>query len=258
MLVQAVVEKKGAAAISCEPGLWMKDAEYIAVGYSVGASRRGSNYILDYMSTMGPSFNLADEFRQGVMNFSFAIGKRNYEQVAKFRLDCGNSITSWVSVEFPKKIECYSKCETSDVQSFSPGSVDEPTPSPPNIVPQIAKLPPDTGQPNEPPPAFKRQLIDFKTLEHAGTVIVDTPHSYLYLVLGNGKALRYGIAVPPPRYQWSGIGEISRMKEWADWFPSKELLKERPFLPKMMAGGPGTRTRRSIVEGPLQSYRRSW
>ena len=81
--------------------------------------------------------------------------------------------------------------------------------------------------------------MDFKTKEPAGTIIVDTPHTYLYLILGGGKALRYGIGVGREGFTWSGTERISRMKEWPDWFPPPEMIERQPYLPRMMAGGPG-------------------
>ena len=107
----------------------------------------------------------------------------------------------------------------------------------------LAALPPDdqpeTGPPKELPENLKRQLVDFRTREPAGTIIIDTPHTYLYLILGHGKALRYGIGVGREGFTWSGTERISRMKEWPDWFPPKEMIERQPYLPRMMAGGPG-------------------
>ncbi|HZD89407.1 MAG TPA: L,D-transpeptidase, partial [Pseudolabrys sp.] len=98
---------------------------------------------------------------------------------------------------------------------------------------------PETGQPQELPSNLKRQLVDFKTKEPAGTIIVDTGHTYLYLVMGHGQALRYGIGVGREGFTWTGVERISRMKEWPDWFPPKEMIDRQPYLPRMMAGGPG-------------------
>ena len=98
---------------------------------------------------------------------------------------------------------------------------------------------PETGQPKELPPNLKRQLVDFNTKEPAGTIIIDTGHTYLYLMLGKGKALRYGIGVGREGFTWAGNERISRMKEWPDWFPPKEMIERQPYLPRMMAGGPG-------------------
>ncbi len=107
----------------------------------------------------------------------------------------------------------------------------------------IAALPPDdqpeSGPVRELPPQFRRQLVDYATPEPAGTVIIDTPHTYLYLVLGNGKAVRYGIGVGREGFTWSGTERISRMTEWPDWHPPKEMIERQPYLPRFMAGGDG-------------------
>jgi lipoprotein-anchoring transpeptidase ErfK/SrfK len=105
----------------------------------------------------------------------------------------------------------------------------------------VAALPPeeqpDQGPAKDLPPQFRRQLVDYNTAEPAGTVVIDTPNTFLYLVLGNGKALRYGIGVGREGFTWSGSERISRMKEWPDWFPPKEMIERQPYLPRFMAGG---------------------
>ena len=106
-----------------------------------------------------------------------------------------------------------------------------------------AALPPDyqpeTGQPKELPANLRKQLIDYATREPAGTLIIDTPNTYLYLVLGGGKALRYGIGVGREGFTWTGTERISRMSEWPDWHPPSEMIDRQPYLPRFMAGGPG-------------------
>ena len=98
---------------------------------------------------------------------------------------------------------------------------------------------PEQGQPKELPPNLKRQLVDFQTKEPAGTLIIDTPNTYLYLVLGHGKAMRYGIGVGREGFTWAGTERVSKMKEWPDWYPPAEMIERQPYLPRMMAGGPG-------------------
>jgi lipoprotein-anchoring transpeptidase ErfK/SrfK len=98
---------------------------------------------------------------------------------------------------------------------------------------------PETGSPKDLPANLKKQLVDYTTREPAGTIIVDTPNTYLYLVLGHGKALRYGIGVGREGFTWAGTERVSRMKEWPDWFPPAEMIERQPYLPRMMAGGPG-------------------
>jgi lipoprotein-anchoring transpeptidase ErfK/SrfK len=98
---------------------------------------------------------------------------------------------------------------------------------------------PETGAPKELPANLKKQLVDYVTKEPAGTIIVDTPNTYLYLVLGHGKAMRYGIGVGREGFTWAGTERVSRMKEWPAWFPPAEMIERQPYLPRMMAGGPG-------------------
>jgi lipoprotein-anchoring transpeptidase ErfK/SrfK len=87
-------------------------------------------------------------------------------------------------------------------------------------------------------PKFEKQMVDYTGKEGAGTIVVDTPNKFLYLVEGNGKALRYGIGVGKPGFAWSGIKTISAKREWPDWTPPAEMLARRPDLPRHMEGGP--------------------
>ena len=89
------------------------------------------------------------------------------------------------------------------------------------------------------PAAFQRQLVFFRTPEPPGTVIIATSERFLYLVLGNNRALRYGIGVGRDGFQWSGLIRISRKAEWPDWIPPPEMIDRQPYLPRFMAGGPG-------------------
>jgi lipoprotein-anchoring transpeptidase ErfK/SrfK len=87
-------------------------------------------------------------------------------------------------------------------------------------------------------PKFEKQVVEYDGKEGAGTIVVDTPNKFLYLVEGNGKALRYGIGVGRPGFTWSGIKTISAKKEWPDWTPPSEMIARRPDLPRHMEGGP--------------------
>jgi lipoprotein-anchoring transpeptidase ErfK/SrfK len=89
------------------------------------------------------------------------------------------------------------------------------------------------------PARFRRQIVNYPTNEPAGTIIVDTPNTYLYLVLGNGRAIRYGIGVGRDGFTWSGVQHITRRAEWPDWHPPAEMIARQPYLPRYMAGGPG-------------------
>jgi len=86
---------------------------------------------------------------------------------------------------------------------------------------------------------FQRQLVAYDGAEKNGTIVIDTPNHFLYLVEGDGRALRYGIGVGRPGFTWSGVHAISAKKEWPDWVPPDEMLKRQPYLPHFVAGGPG-------------------
>jgi lipoprotein-anchoring transpeptidase ErfK/SrfK len=87
-------------------------------------------------------------------------------------------------------------------------------------------------------PRYERQLVEFPGSERPGTIIIDTPHFFLYLVMDGGRAIRYGIGVGRPGFTWAGVKEISAMREWPDWRPPNEMLERRPDLPHYMPGGP--------------------
>jgi lipoprotein-anchoring transpeptidase ErfK/SrfK len=89
------------------------------------------------------------------------------------------------------------------------------------------------------PPAFRRQLVFFRTTEPPGTIIIQTSERFLYLVQGNNRALRYGIGVGRDGFQWQGLLSITRKAEWPDWTPPPEMIARQPYLPRFMAGGPG-------------------
>jgi lipoprotein-anchoring transpeptidase ErfK/SrfK len=89
------------------------------------------------------------------------------------------------------------------------------------------------------PSKFKRQVVSYPTHEAPGTVVVDTPNTFLYLVLGNGRALRYGIGVGREGFTWAGTKTVEKKAEWPDWHPPQEMIERQPYLPRFMAGGPG-------------------
>jgi lipoprotein-anchoring transpeptidase ErfK/SrfK len=98
---------------------------------------------------------------------------------------------------------------------------------------------PEFGLKQDLPPQFRRAQVEYRTPEAAGTIVIDTPNTYLYLVLGSGKALRYGIGVGREGFTWSGTERISRMAKWPDWNPPAEMIERQPYLPRFMAGGEG-------------------
>ena len=106
----------------------------------------------------------------------------------------------------------------------------------------LSALPPDE-QPEAAPaqlaPNLRRQEVTFPTKEPAGTLIVDTSNTYLYYILGGGRAIRYGVRVGRDGFTWNGVQKISRKAEWPDWHPPPEMIDRQPYLPRFMAGGPG-------------------
>ena len=85
---------------------------------------------------------------------------------------------------------------------------------------------------------FARQEVAYHGPQGAGAIVVDTPRRFLFLVLGNGRALRYGIGVGRPGFEWAGVKSVTRKAEWPGWTPPPEMRKRRPELPHHMAGGP--------------------
>jgi lipoprotein-anchoring transpeptidase ErfK/SrfK len=93
-------------------------------------------------------------------------------------------------------------------------------PSPTQIAPQAAvPAPAKERDDSQLDPRLRRQIVNYPNREAPGTIIVDTPHTFLYYVLGNGKAIRYGIGVGREGFTWSGVKSIERKAEWPDWYP---------------------------------------
>jgi lipoprotein-anchoring transpeptidase ErfK/SrfK len=88
-------------------------------------------------------------------------------------------------------------------------------------------------------PRLQRQIVGYAGNEAPGTVIIDTPRTVLYYVLGNGKAIRYGIGVGRAGFTWAGVKQVTRKAEWPDWIPPQEMIARQPYLPRLVAGGPG-------------------
>ncbi|WP_375449828.1 L,D-transpeptidase [uncultured Devosia sp.] len=87
-------------------------------------------------------------------------------------------------------------------------------------------------------PMYLRQVVAYDSAERSGTIVVDTRSHFLYFVLGDGRALRYGIGVAKAGFEWHGTHQVTRKAEWPGWTPPAEMLKRRPELPRHMAGGP--------------------
>jgi lipoprotein-anchoring transpeptidase ErfK/SrfK len=112
---------------------------------------------------------------------------------------------------------------------------------PPALIEPAPRAPNQPSDENENalPAYLQKQLVDYRGREAADTIIIDTPNTFLYYVLGNGKAVRYGIGVGREGFTWSGVKSIVRKTEWPDWYPPPEMIKRQPYLPRMVAGGPG-------------------
>ena len=89
------------------------------------------------------------------------------------------------------------------------------------------------------PYKFRRREVDYETPEPAGTIVIDPRRRFLYLVLGNGTAMRYGVAVGKSSKAWSGEAVIKRMAKWPVWVPTPEHLEAIPSLAKHINGMPG-------------------
>ncbi|CCD99111.1 L,D-transpeptidase [Bradyrhizobium sp. STM 3809] len=110
---------------------------------------------------------------------------------------------------------------------------------PPATAPQAIEPQEDEAAPYELPARLRRQVVSYTTREAPGTIVIDTPNKYLYYVLGNGQAMRYGIGVGRDGFTWSGVQSVTRKAEWPDWTPPPEMIARQPYLPRHMAGGPG-------------------
>ena len=102
---------------------------------------------------------------------------------------------------------------------------------------QQAALTPEPARPQI-DPRYLPQVVSYDGKHAPGTVVIDTPSKFLYLVQSGGTALRYGIGVGRPGFEWSGLKSITMKREWPDWRPPAQMLQRRPDLPRFMAGGP--------------------
>ncbi len=111
--------------------------------------------------------------------------------------------------------------------------------APPPPQARLAAYAPTPAQPQRAlDPTYARLETPYDGPEAPGTIVVDTPRKFLYLVHGHGRATRYGIGVGRPGFEWSGVKTVSRKAEWPDWTPPPEMLARRPDLPRHMEGGP--------------------
>ncbi len=91
-------------------------------------------------------------------------------------------------------------------------------------------------------PTATRTLVEAPMRQPRGTLVVDTSRRYLYLILGDGRAIAYGIGVGRQGFLWKGNAQVGRKAQWPGWTPPREMLKRRPDLPRHMEGG---------IENPL-------
>src|SRR5579871_3673217 len=109
------------------------------------------------------------------------------------------------------------------------------------VFPQYAPQPQGDASSgaDELPAPLHRQIVAYPSNEPAGTIIIDTAHTFLYLTLGHGMAMRYGIGVGRQGFTWSGVETIVRKAEWPDWIPPAQMVARQPYLPRWVGGGPG-------------------
>jgi lipoprotein-anchoring transpeptidase ErfK/SrfK len=97
----------------------------------------------------------------------------------------------------------------------------------------------DSGSDAVLPERLQRKVVAFDTREAPGTIVIDTGNTSLYYVLGQGRAIRYGVGVGRDGFTWSGVQTVSRKAAWPDWHPPTEMIARQPYLPRFVAGGPG-------------------
>jgi lipoprotein-anchoring transpeptidase ErfK/SrfK len=110
---------------------------------------------------------------------------------------------------------------------------------PPDNMMVAPAAPADEGDGSVVPERLRRAVVAFNTREAPGTIVIDTGNTTLYFVLGQGRAVRYGVGVGREGFTWSGVQAISRKAEWPDWHPPAEMIARQPYLPRFVAGGPG-------------------
>ena len=89
------------------------------------------------------------------------------------------------------------------------------------------------------PERLQRKVVSYESRETPGTIVIDTGNTTLYYVLGQGRAIRYGVGVGREGFTWSGVQTVSRKAAWPDWHPPAEMIARQPYLPRFVAGGPG-------------------
>ena len=88
------------------------------------------------------------------------------------------------------------------------------------------------------PEAYRRHLVDYPRKEMPGTIVVDTDNRYLYYVLPQRQAIRYGVTVGEGALAWSGVAKVGRMQEWPAWVPTQEIRRRLGDVPAYVNPGP--------------------
>lgn len=127
------------------------------------------------------------------------------------------------------------QASSTPVYVSTPVHASAPVPAPIPAPAPLVESPKAAGGPG----ALARHVIDYTSHQTAGTVIIDTKNTFLYFVLNDTQAMRYGIGVGREGFTWSGQQAVARKTEWPDWRPPAEMLVRQPYLPRFMAGGPG-------------------
>ncbi|MFA7414259.1 MAG: L,D-transpeptidase [Rhizobium sp.] len=109
-------------------------------------------------------------------------------------------------------------------------------------VQTVAAVKPDRPAKTQMDPIYLPQMVAYETTQAAGTIVIDTNNRFLYLVLGNGMARRYGVGVGKPGFEWAGKHKVTRKAEWPSWTPPQEMISREAakghYLPARMEGGP--------------------
>ncbi|MCC8982060.1 L,D-transpeptidase [Bradyrhizobium acaciae] len=121
------------------------------------------------------------------------------------------------------------------VAASAPAPISAPAPAP---VPAPAAPLVEPPKAADRPGKLVRQVVDYVSHQTPGTVVIDTGNTFLYLVLNDRQAMRYGIGVGREGFTWSGEQTVARKTEWPDWRPPADMLLRQPYLPRFMAGGP--------------------
>lgn len=96
-----------------------------------------------------------------------------------------------------------------------------------------------TRQPGMPSDEYRRKIVPFRTSEPPGTIIIDTDRKFLFYVLPDFQAIRYGVGVGREGFGWSGQVHVARKAEWPTWTPPEEMIERDPSLVEYAGGMPG-------------------